>query len=249
MTACYIARIYGVRSAMPDVQGAPALPAGGRGPAGHGEVSGRGGAGAPADAGDHARWSSRCRSTRRSSISREPSGCTHSSRPGPWPLLAGQIEAEIGVTVSIGLSYNKFLAKVASDLDKPRGFAVIGAGRGRSRFLAAKPVRLIWGVGPALAERLAQDGVATIGQLQGESRARSGPAAMAPSAIASPRFARGEDDRTVEPDAPLKSVSAETTFDSDLSDAGALADTLWPLCERVAARLRQCATSPPIPWS
>lgn len=150
--------------------------------------------------------------------------------------LARQIESEVGITVSIGLSYNKFLAKVASDLDKPRGFAIIGRGEAAT-FLAARPVGLIWGVGRTLAARLAQDGIATIGQLQSESE-RDLVRRYGAIGHRLARFAHGEDNRPVEPNAPLKSVSAETTFDNDLSDAGALADALWPLCERVAARLR-----------
>jgi DNA polymerase IV len=236
MTACYIARIYGVRSAMPMFKARQLCPQ------------------AVVIPPDMAKYQAVGEQVRRLMLATTPlieplsideafldltgtERLHHSSPARTLALLARRIESEIGVTVSIGLSYNKFLAKVASDLDKPRGFAVIGRDEART-FLAAKPVRLIWGVGPALAERLAQDGVATIGQLQGESERdlvrRYGAIGHR---LAS--FAHGEDDRTVEPDAPLKSVSVETTFDSDLSDAGALADTLWPLCERVAARLRQ----------
>jgi len=160
----------------------------------------------------------------------------HSCPARTLAMLALRIESEIGVTVSIGLSYNKFLAKVASEIDKPRGFAVIGRGEAMT-FLAAKPVGLIWGVGRALGAKLAEDGIATIGQLQGEAE-RDLVRRYGAIGHRLARFARGEDDRRVEPDAPLKSVSAETTFDSDFSDVGALADALWPLCERVAARLR-----------
>src|SRR6202007_3333869 len=80
-------------------------------------------------------------------------------------LLARRIERDIGVTVSVGLSYNKFLAKIASDLEKPRGFAVIGRGEAVA-FLAPRPVGLIWGVGPVLQRRLVADGIATIGELR-----------------------------------------------------------------------------------
>jgi DNA polymerase-4 len=156
-------------------------------------------------------------------------------------LLATRIESEIGLTVSIGLSYNKFLAKVASDIDKPRGFAVIGR-TDAIAFLKTRPVSLIWGVGKSLAQRLAQDGITTISQLQAiEARELVERYGAIGHRLAS--FSRGEDGRTVEPDAPAKSISAETTFDADLSDAGDLAATLWPLCERVAARLRhsECA--------
>jgi DNA polymerase-4 len=150
-------------------------------------------------------------------------------------LLARRIERENGITVSIGLSYNKFLAKIASDLDKPRGFAVLGRGEALD-FLAPKSVGLIWGVGAALQQKLARDGITTIGELrqrnERELRERYG---VIGGRLA--RFARGEDDRTVDPDAPMKSVSAETTFERDLAAYEALAAELRPLAEQLARRL------------
>src|SRR3546814_516824 len=149
--------------------------------------------------------------------------------------LARRIEAEAGITVSIGLSCNKFLAKIASDLDKTRGFAVIGREEA-SRFLAPRPVGLIWGVGPAMQRRLAAEGVATIGDLQ-----RLAPADLMArfgrfgERLA--RFAFGLDDRRVVPERPVKSVSAETTFETDLDALDPLKRSLWRLCKRVAARL------------
>jgi DNA polymerase-4 len=152
-------------------------------------------------------------------------------------LLAERIEREIGITISIGLSYNKFLAKVASDLDKPRGFAVIGRGEA-VEFLAGKPVGLIWGVGPALAQRLARDGITRIRQLQELKESElAGRYGAIGHRLA--RFARGEDDRRVVTDAPTKSISAETTFARDLATQDELAHELWPLCETVAQRLRK----------
>jgi DNA polymerase IV len=152
-------------------------------------------------------------------------------------LLAARIEREIGVTLSIGLSYNKFLAKVASDLDKPRGFAVIGRGEARN-FLAAKPVGIIWGVGAALARRLARDGITRIGQLQAikdnELAARYGAIGRRLA-----HLSRGEDERRVVTDAPTKSISAETTFARNLVGQDDIASEMWPLCERVAQRLRR----------
>jgi DNA polymerase-4 len=149
--------------------------------------------------------------------------------------LARRIEREVGVTVSIGLSYNKFLAKIASDLDKPRGFAVIGRGDAEA-FLAPRPVGLLWGVGAALQRHLAGDGITTIGQLRAwreqELVARYGAIGRRLY-----RFARGEDDRRVDPDAPTKSISAETTFDRDTGEREALENELRPLCARVAQRL------------
>ncbi|HUL10378.1 MAG TPA: DNA polymerase IV [Candidatus Acidoferrum sp.] len=235
MAACYIARISGVRSAMPMFQARKLCPQ------------------AVVVPPDMAKYQAVGEQVRLMMLATTPlveplsvdeafldltgTERLHGNCPArTLAMLARRIETEIGVTVSIGLSYNKFLAKVASDLDKPRGFAVIGRGEAKT-FLAAKPVGLIWGVGRALAARLAQDGIATIGQLQGmPDRDLVQRYGVIGNRLAC--FARGEDDRQVDPDAPLKSISAETTFDSDLSDGGALADTLWPLCERVAARLR-----------
>jgi len=151
--------------------------------------------------------------------------------------LARQIENEIGLTVSVGLSYCKFLAKIASDLDKPRGFAVIGRAEAKA-FLADKPVTLLPGVGKAAAAALARDGIHRIGQLQGRDVklfARShGPASLRLLAMA-----KGIDDRRVEPEGEAKSVSAETTFNDDLDTADALEPMLWHMCERVAARLKK----------
>ncbi|MBI1774848.1 MAG: DNA polymerase IV [Proteobacteria bacterium] len=152
-------------------------------------------------------------------------------------LLALKIEREIGITVSIGLSYNKFLAKVASDLDKPRGFGVIGREEARS-FLAPRPVGLIWGVGEKLRRRLAGDGIATIGQLQDreeEDLARRYGSIGRRLA----RFARGIDDRQVVADRETKSISVETTFDEDIAEMAELSRRLWHLAERLSHRLKE----------
>ncbi|MCI4660715.1 MAG: DNA polymerase IV [Neomegalonema sp.] len=150
--------------------------------------------------------------------------------------LAREIEQEIGVSISVGLAPNKFLAKIASDLDKPRGYAVIGAAE-KVAFLAAQPVRLIWGVGAATAERLERDGFRMISDLQNDSLEglirRYG--ALGQRLF---RLAWGEDARVVEPKRSAKSVSAETTFDSDLSDIDLLQARLWPLCEKVSQRMK-----------
>jgi len=151
--------------------------------------------------------------------------------------LVGRIETELGLTASIGLSYNKFLAKIASDLDKPRGFAVIGRAEATD-FLGDKPVRIIWGVGQALEATLARDGLRSVGDLRAREEidlvARYGAIGRRLS-----RFAHGIDDRRVEPDAPTKSISSETTFDEDTAAPEALLAQLWPLCEKVAARLKK----------
>ena len=147
-----------------------------------------------------------------------------------------RIEHDCGVSASIGLSYNKFLAKIASDLNKPRGFAVIGRAEAQA-FLAPKPVGLLWGVGKALQQKMRRDGLTTIGQLQHRSEAEL-VARYGSIGSRLYRFARGEDDRSVTPDSPTKSISAETTFLNDLSDPVRLQEELWPLCETVARRLR-----------
>lgn len=151
-------------------------------------------------------------------------------------LLVRRIETEIGVTASIGLSYNKFLAKVASDLDKPRGFAIIGRAEALG-FLATKPVGMIWGVGRALQKKLEGDGIRTIGQLR-EMDARHLVARYGSIGLRLTKFSRGEDERIVNPHSPVKSISAETTFDSDIADPALLEKALWPLAEKVSRRLK-----------
>jgi len=150
--------------------------------------------------------------------------------------LARRVESALGVTVSIGLSYNKFLAKLASDLDKPRGFAVIGRAEA-VRFLADKPVGWLWGVGAAMQHRLAADGITLIGQLAAIGE-RDLVARYGRVGARLAHLARGDDERRVDPGGRARSISAETTFAQDEADAEALTRNLWPLCERVAARLR-----------
>lgn len=151
--------------------------------------------------------------------------------------FARRVEDEIGVTVSVGLSYCKFLAKVASDMRKPRGFSVIGREEAIS-FLAPKPVTLIWGVGRAFAEKLAQDGIREIGQLQqmDEATLMRRYGTMGQRLF---RLSRGEDERQVHSDGEAKSVSAETTFFEDISDFEALAAHLRALSEKVSRRLKR----------
>jgi len=157
----------------------------------------------------------------------------------PAKALAGfaaRIEREIGISVSIGLSCNKFLAKIASDLDKPRGFAVIG-GAEAAAFLAPRPVTQIFGVGKVAQARLAADGYRTVGDLQ-----RAGEADLVRRYGAEgarlARLARGLDDRPVKTEREAKSISAETTFERDIGELRPLALRLWRLCEKVSARLK-----------
>jgi DNA polymerase-4 len=150
--------------------------------------------------------------------------------------FARDIERDIGITVSVGLSCNKFLAKVASDLDKPRGFASLDQEEARV-MLADKPVGFIFGVGPATQERLVQHGYRTIADLQ---RAEENHLIKQFGAEGRRlwRLARGHDDRRVVPDRGAKTISSETTFDNDIRDFATLEKTLWWLSERVSARLK-----------
>src|SRR5690242_12814402 len=217
-TACYIARIHGVRSAMPMFKALEACP--------EAVV-------VPPDMEKYVR------------VGREVRALMQALTPLVEPLsideafldLAGTerlhgmppalvlarfaltVEKELGITVSAGLSYCKFLAKVASDFRKPRGFSVIGEAEAIG-FLAEQPVTLIWGVGKAFAATLERDGIRMIAQLQrmerGDLMRRYG--VMGDRLY---RLSRGEDDRPVDPGGDAKSVSAETTFDTDI---GTLAD-------------------------
>jgi DNA polymerase IV len=150
--------------------------------------------------------------------------------------FAADVEKKIGITVSIGLAANKFLAKVASDLDKPRGFAVLSANEAPA-FLAPKPVSFIFGIGKSSAARLARDGFHRIADLQRVSEAelmrRYGDEGRRLA-----RLARGIDARTVSADRETKSVSSETTFERDISDFHALERILWSQTEEVSARLK-----------
>jgi DNA polymerase-4 len=150
--------------------------------------------------------------------------------------LQAQIEAEIGITVSVGLAANKFLAKIASDLDKPRGFAVIGAAEAQD-FLAPRPVSILPGVGPALARTLESGGYRLVGDL-----ARAEPKRLADRygahGLRLSQLAHGRDARAVDPAEGRKSLSAETTFEEDLASPADLEDVLWALCEKVARHAR-----------
>jgi DNA polymerase IV len=150
--------------------------------------------------------------------------------------FARDVERDIGITVSVGLSCNKFLAKIASDLDKPRGFASLDQEEARV-MLADKPVGFIFGVGPATQERLVQHGFRTIADLQ---RAEENDLIKQFGAEGRRlwRLARGHDDRRVVPDRGAKTISSETTFDNDIRDFATLEKTLWWLSERVSARLK-----------
>jgi DNA polymerase IV len=151
--------------------------------------------------------------------------------------FSARVERELGLSVSIGLSYNRFLAKIASDLDKPRGYAVIGKAEATS-FLARRPIGIFPGVGKVTQERLARDGLVTVADIQ-----RFDLATLArrygEEGLRLARLARGEDHRRVEPERETKSISAETTFEHDIADADRLVPILLRLAEKVALRLRK----------
>ena len=233
---CYIARTYGVRSAMPMFQALRACPE------------------AVVVRPDMKKYAAVGHEVRAMMLDLTPlveplsideafmdlSGTQslHRSSPaGTLAALARRVEDELGIAVSIGLSYNKFLAKIASDLDKPRGFAVIGRAEAKD-FLADKPVRLLWGVGEAMQKRLARDGIALIGEL-----ARFDEAALVSRYGKIGRrlglCARGKDDRPVDPDREARSMSSETTLDEDISDPDKLRPILWQLTETVARRMKK----------
>jgi len=151
--------------------------------------------------------------------------------------LQRAIERRVGITVSAGLSYNKFLAKMASDRDKPRGLSIIGRAEATD-MLAPMAVGALCGVGAATAARMEQAGITTIGDLQTMSEAelvtRFGKFGRALYLMA-----RGEDGRRITPDRPAKSVSNETTFARDIKDPAMLMAALEPLAAKVAGRLER----------
>jgi DNA polymerase-4 len=150
--------------------------------------------------------------------------------------LVKRMEEELGLSGSIGLSHNKFLAKIASDLDKPRGFSVIGRAETES-FLRPKPVRIIWGVGTASQAALEKAGIRTINDLLRWDRADL-VARFGSMGDRLWHLARGQDMRRVTRDEKLKSISKETTFFEDTSDPDLLDGHLWRLAEQVADRAK-----------
>jgi DNA polymerase IV len=236
LACCYVARLYGVHSAMPMFQALAACPE------------------AEVFRPDMAKYREAGRAVRAKMRELTPlvepvsideafldlSGTAELHRAAPAQSLAGlarRVEASLGITLSIGLSDSKFLAKVASDIDKPRGFAVLDRGQAPAYF-ADKPVSLLWGVGRAMQRRLAADGIAVIGQLSAlgerDLKARYGRLGAHLA-----RLAQGVDDRRVLGHTPARSISAETTLPEDEADREGLSRILRPLCERVAGQLKE----------
>jgi DNA polymerase-4 len=234
-TACYIARIRGVRSAMPMFQALKLCPE------------------AVVIRPRMERYAEVSRAIRTMMLEVTPmveplsldeafldlSGTERLHRAPPAGVLAGlqrRIEDKLGVTASVGLSHNKFLAKIASDLDKPRGFSIVGRAE-TAAFLGTKPVSVIWGVGKAAVRALEGEGIRTIADL----RARDRKALIRRFGSLGDRLwllSRGEDARRVTPDHPVKSVSHETTFAEDIADPDLLRWHLWSLAEQVSARAK-----------
>ena len=150
--------------------------------------------------------------------------------------LQARIEQEIGITVSVGLSYNKFLAKLASEIDKPRGFAVIGKAEAIS-FLRDKPVSVIRGAGKVLAGKLERDGFATIGDLAG-AQPRELANRYGATGLWLARIAKAQDSRAVDPGGEMKTISSEITFEKNIARLDELEKILWRQAERVSARAK-----------
>ncbi len=147
-----------------------------------------------------------------------------------------KIENDVGITVSVGLSYNKFLAKLASDFDKPRGFSIIGQAEAKN-VLAPLPISKIWGVGKVMQKKMHHDGISQIGQLQHLDKKYL----IRNYGIMGERlfhFSRGQDSRYVSSRTKTKSISNEITLNKDLSNYSELKPLLWQLCEKVSARLK-----------
>ncbi len=150
--------------------------------------------------------------------------------------LQNKIQAEIGITVSIGLSYNKFLAKTASDLDKPGGFAVLGRTEALN-FLADKPVDFIFGVGPAFARKLKACGIISIKDVRRHSDEWMYKN-FGEAGIRLARLARAEDNRKVTPVSIRKSISTEITFERDIDHREELLRRLWLVCVKTSDRAK-----------
>lgn len=150
--------------------------------------------------------------------------------------LQQKIETETGLTVSIGLAPNRFLAKVASELDKPRGFSVLGSEA--ASVLAPRPVGILPGVGPVFRKTLQSDGYATVGDLAAAD-VRELVRRYGETGLRLHDLAHGRDARRVNPTHDRKGMSAETTFNEDLTTAEDLETELWPLCEKLASKARR----------
>ena len=235
-TACYIARIFGIRSAMPMFKALKACPD---------AVVIKPNMAKYVEAGQAVRTLMKdvTPSVEPISIDEAFLDLTGTERlhkrsaAETLARLAARIQTEIGISVSIGLSHNKFLAKLSSDFEKPKGFSVIGRTE-TQEVLAPLPINKIWGVGKAFETRLRKDGLHRIGQLQvqDETEFMKRYGDMGRRLI---RLSVGQDARRVVPRNRAKSISGETTFHEDITSGADLIRKLWPLCERVSARAKK----------
>ena len=234
LTACYNARIHGVRSAMPMFKARKLCP--------HATIV------RP----DMAKYAATGRAIRTMMLDLTPlvqpvsideafldlagTEGVHGAVPAvTLARFARDVERTHGISISVGLSDCKFLAKLASDLDKPRGFSVIGRAEATS-VLREKPVGAIWGVGAVSQARLGLLGFTTIGTIQDCTEAEFARR-IGSEGSSLWRLAHGLDSRRVSPIREAKSVSSETTFRRDLATEDELLPILYHLCEKVAARL------------
>ncbi|MEJ8476483.1 DNA polymerase IV [Roseibium algae] len=234
-TCCYIARIYGVRSAMPMFKAMEACPD---------AVVIRPNMEKYAKVGHEIRERMKALTPLVEPLSIDEAFLDltgterlhHATAAETLARFVRDLETDIGISTSVGLAANKFLAKLASDFEKPRGFSIIGAAEAKT-FLADKPVGMIWGVGKVFQKKLASDGIRTIGQLQkmdGTDLARRYGA----MGLRLATLSQGEDDRHVSPSRGVKSVSNETTFNTDISSFDKLRPILLNLAEEVSRRLK-----------
>ncbi|MEO6299986.1 MAG: DNA polymerase IV [Paracoccaceae bacterium] len=234
-TCCYLARIHGVRSAMPMFQALKLCPQAI-------VVKPRFPAYIEASRAIRAMMETLTPAIEPLSLDEaflDLTGTTNLHGAPPAVMLARliqRIESELNLTASIGLSHNKYLAKIASDLDKPRGFSIVGKAETEA-FLKPKSVRIIWGVGTATQTALETAGIRTIADLLRWDR----PDLTARFGSTGDRLwnlARGMDTRRVNRDEKLKSISKETTFNEDTSDPDLLDGHIWRLSEQVADRAK-----------
>ena len=234
-TCCYIARIRGVRSAMPMFKALEACPD---------AVVIKPNMEKYSKVGHEIRQMMRDLTPMVEPLSIDEAfldlnGTQRLHRASPAMVLAKlvkRIQDELDLTVSVGLSHCKFLAKVASDLDKPRGFSVIGRAE-TLEFLRKQPVSVVWGVGKVTQAMLAREGIETLATIQDMEEAdlakRFGSIGLHIS-----RLARGIDNRTIKPGSGAKSISSETTFFDDKSDPAELLPIMRSLSEKVSQRLK-----------
>jgi len=235
-TCCYIARLNGVRSAMPMFKALKACPE---------AIVVRPRREAYSKASREIREKFEALTPKVQMLSVDEgfldlSGTTRLS--GSFPAralsrLARDVESDLGITISIGLSENKFLAKTASELDKPRGYAVLEKSEA-PEFLAHKPISFLHGVGTQMAKKLERDGYRKVSDLQ-NSDTRTLIQRYGETGLWLHQRAQGIDNRPVRTDGLRKSVSAERTFDKDISDHALLEDRLWEVCEETARRAKR----------